>query len=302
MKKITLSFLFIALCAIMTFISCNESTLRPVIEKIDPESPDVDSEETDTIIIDTLTPVAHAGHNITVHPPTDVELDGSLSYDPLGFYPLKYYWSFVQRPAQSRSIIEDIGTAYPTVNIDVPGVFVFELDVQNDIGTWSQNPNQVVVFSQEPEKGLKIILTWNTRVDLDLHLAIDDEELYKKPYDCNFCNRMPIWGDPDSTDDNPVYAIDFTTGFGPEEIYIKNPSSSTYRLTVLRFSSGNCTGAGCADTRAVVVVYYDEIEVARWTRLMPTNKEVWDIAHIIWPSREIIEINDSYITTLRGCY
>jgi hypothetical protein len=279
-------------------ISCSDSTLRPIVDKIDPEentSNNVDTEDPP------LRPVAHAGRNITVEPPVTVTLDGSLSYDPLGFYPLGYYWTFAQRPSSSQSIIHDGDTVNPSVWIDTEGMFVFELDVQNNIGTWSLVPNEVVVFSEKSQHDLKVVLTWNTGVDLDLHLAFDDEELYSVPYDCNYCNKRPVWGDPESELDNPVYTYDFTTGYGPEEIIIKEPARSTYRLTILRYSNGSCTGHLCQDTRATVIVYIGGTEIQRWSRIMPTNKEVWDIAYINWPEETIDEINYTYITPLWTC-
>lgn len=296
MKKI-FAFIVISACFVITFVSCSDVTLRPIKEKID-----VDTHEESEVL---NPPIAHAGNNITVQPDTTVMLDGSLSYDPMGFYPLSYYWVFANRPSNSRSVIQWSTTQHPTVHIDVPGTFIFELDVQNSVGIWSAQPNQVIVFSEEANDDLndfRVMLSWNTGVDLDLHLAHDDEDIYKLPYDCNFCNRRPTWGDPESTLDNPVYNVDFTAGYGPEEIYMFRPSPSTYRISILRFGNGVCSGNHCEDTRAVVTLYYGSSEVARWSKLMPTNKEVWDVAHVIWPSREIIDIDETYATDRWACY
>ncbi len=76
--------------------------------------------------------------NVTgVNAGTFVKLDGSPSSDPQG-HPLAYNWSFVSRPLGSNATLIDAQTATPSFFADVPGDYVLQLVVSNNVLTSSQ--------------------------------------------------------------------------------------------------------------------------------------------------------------------
>ena len=78
-------------------------------------------------------PVSSAGSNVTYYAPTNsVSLDGSASYDPDGSI-VAYYW--VQNSGPSSYSIADVSAAKTTVSNLVPGVYVFTLQVRDNVGS-----------------------------------------------------------------------------------------------------------------------------------------------------------------------
>jgi len=63
-----------------------------------------------------------------------VTLDGSGSYDPLGF-PLTYDWSLIGRPPGSVAALSDPSAVSPTITVDVIGYYTVTLEVDNGLMT-----------------------------------------------------------------------------------------------------------------------------------------------------------------------
>ena len=63
-------------------------------------------------------PVAHAGHDQTIHLGTTVLLDGTASTDANG-HALSYIWSIKSKPSSSASVLSSNNVANPVITPDV---------------------------------------------------------------------------------------------------------------------------------------------------------------------------------------
>ena len=101
----------------------------------------------DTVTITTLNsaPVADAGPDQTVFVTDTVTLDGSGSSDVDGD-PLSFSWSFTSVPAGSTSILDDPTAVMPTFVVDLPGIYVAQLIV-ND-GSEDSPPDTVTITTE----------------------------------------------------------------------------------------------------------------------------------------------------------
>ena len=88
----------------------------------------------DTVVISTVNsaPVADAGPDQTAFLGTEVTLDGSRSHDVDG-NPLSYRWSLVAVPTGSTARLVGDTDARPRLVIDLPGIFVAQLIVNDGI-------------------------------------------------------------------------------------------------------------------------------------------------------------------------
>jgi RHS repeat-associated protein len=98
----------------------------------------------DTVTITTLNskPVADAGPDQTVYVGDMVQMDGSKSSDVDGD-PLSFRWSFASTPPGSIATLSDTGAINPTFKVDLPGIYVVQLIV-ND-GTADSAPKTVPI-------------------------------------------------------------------------------------------------------------------------------------------------------------
>ena len=76
-------------------------------------------------------PVANAGQDQTVPVGALVTLDGSGSSDVDGD-PLIYQWAFTKRPSGSTAALSDAATMQPQFSVDLPGVYILQLIVDDD--------------------------------------------------------------------------------------------------------------------------------------------------------------------------
>ncbi len=98
----------------------------------------------DTVLVNTenSAPSADAGPDQTRLVSDTVTLDGSGSYDPDGDL-LTYAWSFTSRPTGSTATLDDPAAVHPVFVIDLPGLYVLELIV-ND-GVVASTPDTVEI-------------------------------------------------------------------------------------------------------------------------------------------------------------
>ena len=69
---------------------------------------------------------------------------------------------------------------------------------------------------------LRVELTWDAPVDLDLHLVRNYADLYDPYDDCYWLYLEQNWGDPYRTTDNPRLLYDNSSGYGPETIVMES--------------------------------------------------------------------------------
>jgi hypothetical protein len=121
---------------------------------------DIGAIELSSIPSGDIPPVANAGPDQTLPGPATVTLDGSASSDPDGTI-VKYKWSKVTGPG-TVTITTD-STVKPTVTGFIPGVYVFQLVVTDNLGatavdqvqiTINQPPNQLPVANAGPDQAL----------------------------------------------------------------------------------------------------------------------------------------------------
>ncbi|MBN1185085.1 MAG: hypothetical protein JXB49_22555 [Bacteroidales bacterium] len=74
-------------------------------------------------------PIAKAGGSIKCLAGTELELDGSQSYDPDGDSILAYHWTVLSKPAGSSSIVADSTAGIAHFTPDVGGSFMIGLEV-----------------------------------------------------------------------------------------------------------------------------------------------------------------------------
>jgi len=92
---------------------------------------------------DNQAPVSNAGADVAITlPANSVSLDGSASYDPNGSI-AAYYW--VQISGPSSYAIADPTAAQTTVNNLVQGVYVFQLQVRDDLGVIGYSSKTITV-------------------------------------------------------------------------------------------------------------------------------------------------------------
>lgn len=210
--------------------------------------------------------------------PRTIAIDGSESFDPGGFEPLRYQWSIVQRPSGSDVDIplDPDDQSVADVYVDVAGAWAVELVVFNELDTASEPA--LCAFGAAPDDALYVELSWNTpNADMDLHLIEGTAtDIFQVPEDCNWCNPAPNWGAGGSADD-PRLDIDDLAGFGPENINIFDPRPGVYQVKVHHFRRNGDTGPVNASIR----VWIDGIEQTTMplSNLMEHN-EVWDVGTI----------------------
>lgn len=139
-------------------------------------------------------------------------------------------------------------------------------------------------------------LTWDTgpTSDMDLHV-IRPGGAPNTANDCYFanCQGTPLeWGAA-GVDGNPVLDVDDTEGWGPENIVITSgPESGDYKVYVYNYD-------GTPSTHASVKLYFDDVEVNRWTsQALDTGvRDWWLVASVNLQTRTVTPINTYSVTT-----
>jgi beta-lactam-binding protein with PASTA domain len=90
-------------------------------------------------------PTANAGPDQAVDVLSEVQLDGTASFDPEG-QPLRYIWSFTQNPGTAPRLMPANGVSRPTFTPEAPGTYVLSLRV--DDGLLLSDPDSVTITVQ----------------------------------------------------------------------------------------------------------------------------------------------------------
>ncbi len=268
-----------------------------LIKSNDPDEPEIMFQLVGNDGIDPPVAVIDCPSQVLLTGPETVTLDGSQSYDPQLFYPIRYQWRITQRPAASDTDF-DLDPDYLSsvdLYVDVGGTWEVELVVKN--GIYLQSDPTYCRFEAIPEDELHLELSWDTSAaDMDLHLIQGGQEYFDEPYDCNYCNKNPNWGASGPVDD-PRLDIDDQGGFGPENINIEEPEDGTYDVKVHYFRQN-----GDGPVTATVRVWLLGVEVDVLQRVMLYN-EVWDVGVIDMPSGLFIpDTALNYESPRRSCF
>lgn len=279
---------------------CVENGLNPFS---DPPKDPIDSAETEVTVEE---PIADAGPDQILAPLNIVTLDGSASYDPNGLDIIAYKWILLSVPEGSTAINlvgETNLNIMPQLWLDIAGDYTFSLTVENSEGTWDSTPDQVVI-SAIPADSFYVQLTWDTTVDLDLHLIKDNGTLFSFN-DCDYCNMQPNWF-PGNSLANPSLDWDVIyTGLGPETITIESPNTGTYQIVVHYYGQNgfaSCSGS-CQITNATVRVYINGILTQTFTQVLTQQGDLWNPASINVNGLSMTTVSSNILshTSKTGC-
>ena len=265
--------------------ACIEAGAKPIPSEQDP--PQEIREEP----ADPRAPTANAGEDHFGEPLTDVVLDGSRSSDPQGL-DLIPMWRLVSVPPGSHAQIDRADAFDPTFFADIAGTYQVGLTVTNTLGLRSKHED-VVTIEVVPEDAFYLQLTWDTEVDLDLHLVRVGEALWSRK-DCTWCNPMPDWGGAGVLADDPSLDWDVIDGFGPETITIAAPADDRFQAKVDLYGQGGltaCRADGCPPTTATLEVYFHGEKVHTAVATLTEAGEVWEALLLHPAGEEVVELD-----------
>ncbi len=209
--------------------------------------------------------------------PQQVHLDGTGSYDPLGF-PLTYAWTLSARPegADPTTSLDPVDQPETDLTVSVAGLWEVTLQVTNSVGTPSVP--EKCILDAVPADQLYVELSWKgANADMDLHLARNDAGLFESPDDTSWCNTNPDWGSSTDPDDDPRLDLDDDEGYGPENINVLSPADGTYLVRVHHFDDAND-----GDVTAEVKIWTFGQIAWEGSKVLARN-DVWDVGQVNWP-------------------
>ena len=244
-----------------------------------------------------------------VIPQTVLHLYGDQSFATSGTI-AAWEWSVDQPPGSQSVFVPSAAFPNPTFEVNVAGVYHFELVVYDELAVPSCVPDilQVVVI---PEATIHVELLWHTPedpdetdegpeagADLDLHFVHpyaggpdldgdgEPDGWFDQPYDCFWFNAHPEWGSFDpSIDDNPGLDLDDTDGAGPENINLVIPQDVTYRVGVHYW---NDHGYGTSYATVRVYIYSQLAYEVIGVQLV--DMDMWEVCTIEWPSGQVTPV------------
>lgn len=161
---------------------------------------------------------------------------------------------------------------------------------------WSNDAGQYVVAVKvvttncvDPD--IRATVTWDEGgSDWELHLVRGAGRINQAPDDCTWTTCIgsgPDWGVPGESGDNPLKDVDNTGAFGPENIYLVGPESTTYTVLVEHW------GSGTPDADGVLTLFVGDQQLAiAIDDLAP--RHVRTVATIEWPAQTIEVVNADY--------
>lgn len=106
-------------------------------------------EQDATMTMPVLPVLAHAGHDQTVSIGSSVTLDGSRS-SHLDGKPLQFDWTLLSVPQGSNAVLSDPGALRPGFTVDVPGTYIFQLIVRDDMASSEPDTVRISTINSAP--------------------------------------------------------------------------------------------------------------------------------------------------------
>lgn len=234
---------------------------------------------------------------LEVETQTVLQLSGDSSSSRGGDI-VSYEWTVTQPAGNQQALIPSSNVSNVTFAGNVPGEYVFELNVQDDTGAWSCGP-AVATVQMVPSQDVYIELRWDTPgdrdktdrgedagSDLDLHfthpLAGTEWPWFDVPFDCHWFNPNPDWEslDPEA-DDNPLLIKDVVDGTDPEIIVLDTlpDEPRDYAIGV-----HNRVAGGYGPSLVSVRVWVKQALVYESEELMLSDKDLWYVGDVNWPA------------------
>ncbi len=243
-----------------------------------------------------LPPVAVVGDDLVVEPFSQVQLDGSRSYDqddPPDL-PLTFAWTLVTAPGGSTAELLRARTARPVFRPDLSGRYEVELVVADGLGLESEPARQVI--EAFPDEAIRIELIWDhPDSDLDLHLIREGGTFCDCTSSVHYrdCARQADWF-PEAPGANPELDRDERRGFGPETILFRGDGANKFippgrfTLAVHYFATNERVSSWPTTTsNATVRVFVFGLLAAEATRAMQVEREVWVVGDLTWPEASL---------------
>ena len=216
---------------------------------------------------------------VTIGVGASVTFDATQSYDPDNASPSfphgieAFDWHIVSAPPGSVAALDYSTAGMATFVPDVAGEYAGELVVMDQDGLES-DPVPFGVTA-EPMPALTLRLTWDSTMDLDLHLvATSFGGSFGDPnLDCHYANKTPDWGEPGANGD-PVL-VDDAFEYGPELIEVGIPSQATYDAYVSVFSNPPQLPG-----EATVEVLHNGATIAEVTQSLVDDDSAWYVGTI----------------------
>lgn len=233
-----------------------------------------------------------------------IELDGSMSTDQDSPESLSHYhWRLTEKPEGSEvSLAEVAGQARWEFIPDVAGTYEIELEVYDSWGMPGCEPAWVRIIVEDAiltNADIRIEITWDTPLDLDptddqgsdfdLHFLHPQSDWNEDPWDCTWNNPQPNWGDPDSSEDDPLLFREDADGPGPEIIVVNDPEPGTYRVGIFYKDDH-----GFGRSRVDIKIFIGGEERLEYGKRLNMG-EFWDVATITWPEGTVDLIDSNPI-------
>ena len=206
----------------------------------------------------------------------------------------RHEWNIVSAPPDSGSRLTPSNRVPdPNLFIDVAGEYIVELVVYDSLGLQSCEESRVTIIA-EPDEAIHVQLSWDTPgdpdqldsfgTDLDLHYMRPGGTWNDRNYDIFWQNVTADWGSTNDPTDDPSLDIDDTDGKGPENINHDNPrSGASYSVGVYYYDDN-----GFGVSYATVRIYIEgSLKFERRDKYMQKERTFWDVATIVWPSKQI---------------
>jgi len=210
-------------------------------------------------------------------PPRTVTLNPIGSEDPEDIedlHPLNYDWELIAKPDLSRTSLRNPTEQFPELFLDVAGNYVVGLIVTDWNGIRSEQAICDVMIEPDSDM-LYVAMSWDTsNSDLDLHMVPEDEEMWGCN-DASWCNPDADWNDEGEGWGTPIYALDNTSGYGPENINVKNPSAYQYNIRVHYWAD---RGGGESLVSVSIYILGVKVDVTPTARM--NSRQRWDVGHV----------------------
>lgn len=159
----------------------------------------------------------------------------------------------------------------------------------NDAGSYALVTEVVVSDCVEPD--IRATLAWDgVGLDFELHLIREGGVINDSEDDCTWTTCIgagPDWGTTGDDSDNPLKDVDNTGNYGPENIFLANPTQGVYTVMVEHWGSGGDDAEGS-------VTLYAGNQGLRILLPALAPKQVSKVATISWPDGVITAFDDRY--------